>query len=335
MAISIGARADQPSAHPSPDQEAADTVVVDEPTEHVIQNALTYLVSKQTASGSWTSTNGEFPIGITGYVVISFLANGHQPGKGPYGKNLSRAEDFLLSCVRSDGFIGGSYDTTTMYEHGIATLALAETYGQTKNENLRAKLESAVKLIVKCQNDKGGWRYKPVNDQAADISVTVVQLVALRAAKNSGLDVPQSTIDKGLAFVRTCHDSSGGFTYQPGDHQPGFARTAAAIYSMHVCGVYDDPMIAPATAYLFKAIDKDHIQWFTYGNNYAAPAMYMIGGETWKNWYGKVHAKLMKDVKKEGGTAYWYGDTGGPVYSTAIAATVLAMPYHYLPLYQR
>jgi hypothetical protein len=319
-----------------PDQDAADTVVVDQPTEQVIQGALTFLISKQSANGSWSSNNGDFPIGITGYTMIAFLATGNQPGKGPYGKNLSRGLDFLLNCVRPDGFIGGPYETTTMYEHGISTLALAETYGQTHNENIRAKLVSAVKLIISCQNDQGGWRYRPVKNDA-DISVTVVQLVALRAAKNCGIDVPQTTIDKGISYIRTCHDSSGGFTYQPNDHKPGFARTAAALYSMHVCGVYNDPFIQPAEDYLFKNLEKQNQQWFTYGNNYAAPAMYMIGGDTWKKWYGKVHDILLKKVTKEAGTAFWYpmDGTGNTVYATAIHTTILAMPYHYLPLYQR
>jgi hypothetical protein len=193
-----------------------------------------------------------------------------------------------------------------------------------------------VKLIISCQNDQGGWRYRPVKSDA-DISVTVVQLVALRAAKNSGIDVPQTTIDKGISYIRTCHDSSGGFTYQPADHKPGFARTAAALYSMHVCGVYNDPFIAPATDYLFKNLDKQNQQWFTYGNNYAAPAMYMIGGDTWKKWYTKVHDILMKKVTREAGTAFWYpiDGTANTVYATAIHTTILAMPYHYLPLYQR
>ena len=56
----------------------------------------------------------------------------------------------------------------------------------------------------------------------ADISVTVLQVVALRAAKNSGIDVPQVTIDNAVRYVKSCSDRSGGFLYQTGRGGPGF-----------------------------------------------------------------------------------------------------------------
>ena len=77
-----------------------------------------------------------------------------------------------------------------MYGHGVATIALGELYGQTKSPIIRAKLEKTIKLIIASQNSQGGWRYRPVV-RDADISVTVLQVVALRAAKNAGIDVPQ------------------------------------------------------------------------------------------------------------------------------------------------
>ena len=40
-----------------------------------------------------------------------------------------------------------------------------------------------------CQNFQGGWRYEPA-PTGADISVTIMQVMALRGAKDSGLHVP-------------------------------------------------------------------------------------------------------------------------------------------------
>ena len=110
-----------------------------------------------------------------------------------------------------------------------------------------------------------------------------MQVVALRAAKSAGFDVPQQTIDDAIEYVRRCKaGAAGGFSYQAGRGEAGFARTAAAIYSLQVCGQYDDPLVQPASNYLFEN-NRTRGLWWTYGCNYATPAQYMIGGETCGN----------------------------------------------------
>ena len=317
-----------------------DAVVVDEKTEAVIKGALKYLASKQEPNGAWASAPEEkqHPVAITGYTLMAFQAAGQLPGEGEYGKNVSAAMQYLLDNVAGDGVIGNRNDGQYMYGHGVAAIALAELYGQTKSAAMRPKLERVIKLIVSSQNPEGGWRYRPVA-RDADISVTVLQVVALRAAKNAGLQVPQVTIDNAVRYVKHCyHPESGGFTYQPG-RDPGFARTAAAIYSLQVCGLYDDPMVNKGSQYLMN--NRDNQQWFTYGNFYAAPAQYMIGGQTWAKWYAYMQRILLKDVQTKGDFSHWEpsldrdGRAVGPIYVTSVYTMILAMPYHYIPLYQR
>jgi len=103
---------------------------------------------------------------------------------------MSRCVDYLLACAQPSGFIAGpDASRGPMYGHGFATMFLAECYGMSPRPELREKLAKAVKLIVNCQNKDGGWRYQPVRADA-DISVTVCQIMALRAARNAGLFVP-------------------------------------------------------------------------------------------------------------------------------------------------
>lgn len=319
-----------------------DDIVVDEKTEALIKSALKWLAAKQQPNGSWNTGRGnEHPVAMTGYTLMAFMSAGQLPGEGEYGKNVTRGMNYLLSCVRADGYITNGGESN-MYNHGIATIALAELYGQTRDPKLKTKLDLAVKLIVNCQNQQGGWRYRPAIVDG-DVSVTVLQLVAARAALNSGIEVPQSTIDKGVSFVKLCyHPSSGGFTYQPHGNPPGFARTAAAIYSLQVCGRYDDKEVKTGADYLLNKPLQPNGEWFTYGNFYAAPAMYMIGGKTWATWYDKLKKQLIDNagghLKIEGDMHYWENFDGqgvGPVYATAVYTTILAMPYHYIPLYQR
>ena len=68
----------------------------------------------------------------------------------------------------------------------------------------------------------------------------------------------------------------------------------------------------------------------------------MIGGEVWTKWYANLRELLLKNVTPlPGGLYYWEPklDSGmggvGPTYSTSVYAMILAMPYHYIPLYQR
>jgi hypothetical protein len=319
-----------------------DTVVVDDKTEQLIKGALKWLAAKQQPNGSWNSGRGnDHPVAMTAYTLMAFMSAGHLPGEGEYGKHVTKGMNYLLSCVRADGYITNGGESN-MYNHGIACIALAELYGQTRDPKLKTKLDLAIKLTVNCQNQQGGWRYRPAIVDG-DISVTVLQLVACRAALNSGIEVPQSTIDKGVSFVNLCyHKSSGGFTYQPRGNPPGFARTAAAIYSLQVCGKYDAPEVKTGADYLLNKPLSTNGEWFTYGNFYAAPAMYMIGGQTWQTWYDKMKKTLIDDagakLKTEGDMRYWEpldGQGVGPVYATAVYTTILAMPYHYIPLYQR
>lgn len=315
-----------------------DTVKVSKAHEKYIEGALAYLASKQNRDGSWGESSEErrHPVAITAYTLIAFQAAGNLPEEGPHGKVVKKGMDYLLNQIGPDGIYGGRASGQYMYAHGIATIALAELYGQTQSPAIRDKLDRAIKLIIASQNSQGGWRYRPVV-RDADISVTVLQVVALRAAKNSGIDVPKRTIDNAVKYVKACHhSSSGGFSYQPGS-SPGFARTAAAIYSLQVCGLYDDPMVLKGSKYLI-ANHRTGQEWYVYGSFYAAPAQYMIGGETWENWYKVISSTITKSIRKEGNFYRWdaSGRGGvGPIYTTAVYATMLAMPYHYLPLYQR
>ena len=323
------------AAEPAPE----DPVTVDAPTEEVLRGALRWLASKQNVNGSWNAGDtrrGDHPVAMTGYVLMAFMATGNLPDEGEYAKQAKAGLDFLLDSIGADGTYRGVDGSKYMYNHGIATIALGELYGQSRSPVIREKLQRAIRLIVTTQSDrdrnKGGWRYQP-RPGDADISVTVLQVVALRAAKNAGIAVPQQTIDDAVDYVRRCSVPGGGFAYQAGQMGAGFSRTAAAIYSLQVCGHYEDPLVLPGSQYLFG---RSHERRFwTYGANYAAPAQYMIGGDTWRRWYDLMKAELLPRVLRNGDQCSWEDREIGNIYATACHTTILAMPWHYIPLYQR
>jgi len=325
-----------PAARAAADDTEA--VTVDPDTAAVIAGGLRYLAHEQQANGSWSNAIGRngYPVAMTGYALMAMMSAGNLPEEGPYKQNVAAGMRYLLEEVQPPGLFRDVDKGKYMYSHGIGTLALAEMYGETQSPVLRERLTQLVQQIVAGQSQAGGWRYEP-NARDSDVSVTVPQLAALRAAQNAGIAVPQGTIDRALDFLRLCaDDNSGEFYYQPG-RQPGFACTAAAIYSLQLCGEYDDPRVKRGSDFLVAQNERQG-QWWAYGNYYAAPAQYMIGGATWRQWYPQIRDELMKNVTRQGGEAFWndrHSQGLGPVYETAVFLTILALPYHYLPLYQR
>src|SRR5436190_16337667 len=104
----------------------------------------------------------------------------------------------------------------------------------TQDEAVKEKLTRAVRLIEKVQNPQGGWRYQPVPFDA-DISVTICQVMGLRAARDAGIKVDKATIDKAIEYVKACRNPDGGFSYmanQGGGGGSGFARSAAGVSSL-------------------------------------------------------------------------------------------------------
>ena len=104
-------------------------------------------------------------------------------------------------------------DGSRMYGHGITTLMLSEMLGMgvdaQQDELIRAKVppgdradSCARKKVPKNEANRGGWRYSPDTGES-DMSVTVWQTMALRAAKNAGLDVPKSAIDDAVTLHQT------------------------------------------------------------------------------------------------------------------------------------
>jgi hypothetical protein len=334
--------------------EFTNTVKVDGQTKIVIAGALKYLAAQQLPDGSWSGDKNRpnsFPVAMTSYVMMAFMANGNLPDEGPYARQVKRGMNFLLDSVQADGTFRVINRDSYMYSHGFATTVLAELYGEVQDPTIKAKLQRVVLLIIHAQNPQGGWRYQP-GSRDADISVTVPQTVALCAAKRAGIEVPQVTIDKAIGYIKSCEvGGTGGFSYQTGPGGPiggpDFARTAAAIYALQVAGLYDDPMVGPGSRYIMHSISTSNnpgwrVEWLTYGSYYAAVAHYLIGGQRWQDYYNTFGQEyLLKHVITQGDMSHWdvtldpNAKDVGSNWCTAVFTTVLSLPYGYLPMYQR
>ncbi|MCE9529574.1 MAG: terpene cyclase/mutase family protein [Planctomycetes bacterium] len=321
---------------------AAD-VVMDDATKKATARALEWLAKQQSPDGSFSDGGYVHNTAITAFAALAFMSQGHLPNQGLYGPEVAKAAKFLIASQREDGYLVGSRGGN-MYCHGMATLALSEMWGQTGDDEILKPLKKAVDLIVRCQNQKGGWRYEPA-PTGDDISVTIMQVMALRSAINNGLNVPKqprNTMEDAIKYVKACYNQQqGGFTYQPYGGAPGFARTAAGCCVLYLSGKYDDnKYLDPAVKFLQKRFDQPDGHFF-YGHYYAAHAMYQRGGKEWEEWYGKLNKVFMTPGQQttDGPMAGSWSATRhrevGPVYQTAIAVICLSTPLHYLPVFQR
>jgi squalene cyclase len=307
-----------------PGQE--EKVKIDEKTKKAIDNALVFLKNSQHKDGSWGRA------AITAYAIMAFMSNGHTPNQGLYGPEVSRGVRHLLAGARDDGYLVGTRGGN-MYDHGMAALALTQVFGMTKEEEVKKTLKKSIDLIVKTQNSEGGWRYEPT-PSAADISVTIMQVMALRGAKDSGLHVPDETMKKAIAYIGRCYDSRyGAYKYQPYSSGPGYARTAAGVCVLQLCGEYEAKEIARAVEWMEKSADD--AQHFWYGHYYAAHAFHQLGGKKWEAYYSRLTKWLLITQKNGGEWSERMEGHVGPVYQTSIAVLILSVPANYLPIYQR
>jgi len=296
-------------------------VPMDAPVEAAISRAQEALVKQQQANGSWGNCNGRNAL-----ACMALMVNGSTPGYGKHGAHIAQGIDFLMRSAHDNGYlVVGS--TGNMYQHALATLALSEAYGMTHNPAIRDALMKAVSLILSAQNATGGWRYHPTS-QDADMSVTVMQTMALRAAVEVGVYVPKESIEFAVTFVRRMfNEETASFGYSSPD-KGNLNRAGAGVVCLQSCGYLDDPRIPRAVKYIMDHMTYDSAtQW--YGHYYSSVALYHYGGEAWKAYYPRICQKVLGDWQRTPSGAY------GDVLETSWAILVLGVPYRYLPIYQR
>jgi hypothetical protein len=350
---------------------AADSMITSE-AQRAIEGGLEYLFKNQLNDGSWGGDRQyKGNVAVTSLCGLAFMAGGHQPGRGNYGKAVEKAIDFVLSKEAKDpdrtpGFLHNPSGSPfgPMYSHGFATLFLAEAYGmipkKESQKRLREALERAVKLIVDTQNNEGGWRYEPKKSQA-DISVTICQIMALRAARNVGVHVPKDTVINCTKYVVHCQNHDGGFNYfRTQKNQSAFARSAAGVVALYCAGVYNREDVEKnkdlkefmkgdemerGLRYLrqFKPNGNAFGPWgrggmdsmhYYYGQYYAAQAMWTAGESWWKDWFPAIREELLA-LARRNGKGEWADQTTCTDYATAMALIILQIPNNYLPIMQK
>jgi prenyltransferase beta subunit len=297
--------------------------------ERIYERGLQFLVATQTEEGSFPGNYGSEPA-TAAMTMMAMFAHGDDPNHGPYAKSIKRCLEYLLKNMNEKtGYIGQS-----MYNHGFATLGLAEAYGAVNDERIGSALKRAVELILTSQekNRFKAWRYGP-DSQDADASVSAACFVALVAARNAGLRVPDNAIDGALKFFTDCQspgDGSIGYVPGSGSHG-GSATTAIGVAAYAYARKKDQPTFIKAFTALKKAGDQGGGGYPFYGEYYASQALFQSDVKEWEKWNEKRVQQLIESQNEDGS---WDGSLGSPL-STAFGLLSVALTYRYLPIYER
>ncbi|MBQ9128262.1 MAG: terpene cyclase/mutase family protein, partial [Thermoguttaceae bacterium] len=327
-----------------------------EGSEKSVALALAWFAEHQRADGSWSfghrcpcSAPGtkNSPNAATAMAVLPFLAAGHTTVEGKYKENVAAAINFLVENGKAEQAGLGFNDEGQMYAHGLATIALCESYAmlparaQKRNRELGYAAQAAIRFIENAQTPTdGGWRYTP--GQEGDTSVVGWQMMALRSGYVGSLDVSPNVLDGALHFLRdeVGFEDGSRYYYIPGQQESG-ATDAIGL----LCRLYLD--WRPDNENLLKGVDRLVAAGPNFGNPYynyyATQLAHHVGGSRWVRWNGAIRDKLIETQVLEGHErGSWFPEnadghcqTGGRLYATALNCLVLEVYYRHLPIHQK
>lgn len=310
----------------------------------IYDRGLLWLENTQDESGGWSKTGGMSGGGVSGLALMAFLASGEDPNFGKYSLSVRKSIQSIIRAQNPNtGYLGDS-----MYQHGFATLALAEAYGAIDERNfwpadadskrtrsIGQALELAIRTSVTSQdkNTYGGWRYSP-DASDSDTSVAGAILMSLLAARNAGIEVPDKNIDRAIKYFTGMTSSSGQVAYAGGmggfDNSPARVSIATLVYS--IAGRKDLKEFK-ATSTFLKASDSTEVNdhYGEYTAYYKAQALFQTDLPTWEKWNKNLILELKKKQKSDG----HFDGNFGPAVATSMNLLALALNFRFLPIYER
>ncbi len=348
----------------------------DPTTEANVLKVLWWLKDQQSKNGSWDKEGNA--LANTALAVLTYLAHGEYPGSSsPYKKDFGpvvlNAVKYLIGRVKQtpNGVrMEGSDDNE--YAFLIATYALCEAYGMTRNPDIKDVAYLCLDRIVKGQSATGGWEYKLDRESTRDdLSFAGWALQALKAGKMAGLE-PKGLdvcIKKAVRCLQTRNfKPHGGFHYTAEDNY-NWGLTATGCLAMQLLGYGGSKEVAKALEFMrswkpsFKSADLVSKGGHNPGNSpqyycyYATQCKYQAGmkegasknDETaWYEWnkamkklYSSTIINISQTVKDWSGQEHkqgYYknvdGHTSRPYMDTCLVALQLMVYYRYLPTTQ-
>ncbi len=331
-------------------------------SERAVQEGLNWIGRHQRDDGGWTldvlgecrrnpgcpeDVHAESATAATGLALLPFLGAGHihtQPGK--YQETIRKGVDWLISHQQKTGelYMGGAFNAQ-MYSHAIASMALCEAYGLSKDPRLKNPAQMAIVFIAQSQNkEDGGWRYFP--GMPGDTSVFGWQMFALRSARLAGLEVPRNVLRGCSHYLDEVSTDKfrTRYSYLPGRNESTIMTAEALLCRQYLGWLRDSPsMIKGASGVwddLQSSDDRNIYYWY-----YATQLLHNMQNRAWKQWNTRVRDALVAMQTTGDGCdrGSWspilpvpdrWGLRGGRLFQTSLSILTLEVYYRFLPLYR-
>ena len=331
-------------------------------SERAVAEGLFWLSRHQRDDGGWTlDTSGECrrlpgcpedvhaesDTAATGLALLAFLGSGHiHTEKGKYQETVRKGVDWLVAHQQKTGelFLGGLIHSQ-MYSHAIATMALCESYGLSKDPRLKQPAQLAIVFIAQSQNkDDGGWRYSP--GMPGDTSVHGWQIFALRSARLAGLDVPRNVIRGCSHYLDEVATDSfkTRYSYLPGRPESATMSAEGLLCRQYLGWLRSTPALVKGTAAVWDDLQNSD-QRNIYYWYYATQLLHNMQNNAWRRWNVQVRDGLVgMQIGGDGcDRGSWspitpvpdiWGIRAGRLFQTSLSILTLEVYYRFLPLYR-
>ena len=309
-----------------------------------LDKSLNWLAKVQNPDGSWGSKKPypSYPSALTGLALMVFLARGETPKSKRYGKTVSTAITWLINDpIKKEP-----------YSHAIKTYSLCEAYAMTGNYALKDTIVTMVEVIIKGQQEIGGFHYSYNRDSSLkqDLSVGSWNYQALKAAHTANIPAEglDKAISKSIQYLKGLAGNSNkgdGFPYDvvQTPTMNHYTTRAGGVLALQLLGEGKCAEIQDELDKIYKT-DITKLNWkeapkhSLYGWYYATQCMFQAGGKKWKSWNNKFQP-LLKNNQNPVGYWEWPSETYGPtrgslpskIYATALCSLMLTVYYRYLP----
>ena len=318
-------------------------------SEEAVLKGLRWLKSQQNEDGSFGRAHRA---AMTGIVLLAYLGHCETPDSKEFGDSCLNAILWLVELgMKNDGRLSEKRSGNQwVYEHGIASYALAEAYsitkyGKRKIPRTREILMKSIPIIIEGQQPGGGFDYDYRKGNRVDLSVAGWQIQALKAAQHSKLkfDGLNTALDNAMKYLRSQQGPRGGFGYSgPGDSIN--LAGAGALGLIMGTGNPRDRAVKKAVDFIVDSTKHNYndadLSNSLYGWYYNTQACFQVGGSKWTQWNNGFQDEL---IKNQGENGLWkpeghqsnHGTSGaGPdqdIFRTALCCLMLEVYYRYLP----